>query len=127
MVGRANMNPKGTFFQTTFDGEPAPIELAGFRGRVTAPCPGRADNTVSLCLGEGCNKFKLSHPKNVGSCEACILFYDESGTFIGGHIFQPGDESDGINPKSNTFNVRFGCSPRCGGSAILEFDVTEFA
>ena len=64
------MNPKGTFFQTTFDGEPAPIELAGFRGRVTAPCPGRTDNTVSLCLGEGCNKFKLSRPKNVGSCEA---------------------------------------------------------
>jgi hypothetical protein len=120
------MDPKSIFFQTNFDGEPAPIELTGFRGRVTAPCPGRADNTVSLCLGEGCNKFKLSRPKNVGSCEAYVLFYDQSGTFIGGRILQPGDELESISPKSNTYNVRFGCSPRCGGSATLEFDVTEF-
>ena len=112
------MDIKGIFFRTTFDADLAPVEVFGFRGRVEAPCPGREDSTVSLCLGEGCNKFRLQRPTNIGTCEAYVLYYDKSGTFIGAYYREPGGGYKELNPPSNTFNVRFGCSPECG--------VTEF-
>src|SRR6266850_7176455 len=86
----SNMDIKGIFFRTTFDADLAPVEVFGFRGRVEAPCPGREDSTLSLCLGEGCNKFRLKRPTNIGTCEAYVLYYDKSGTFIGAYYREPG-------------------------------------
>ncbi|MFZ0711572.1 MAG: hypothetical protein WAM53_16155 [Terrimicrobiaceae bacterium] len=121
------MDVKGIFFQTTFEADLAPMGVFGLRGRIEAPCPGREDNTVSLCLGEGCHGFRLKRPKNIGTCEGYVLYYDQSGTFIGCYVLRSGQAFSELNPPSSTFNVRFGCSPECGGSAVLEFDVTDIA
>jgi hypothetical protein len=118
---------RGIFFQTSVDTDLAVADSAGFRARVAAPCPGSAQNTVTLCTGN-CSGFRLSHPKNVGTCEGYLLYYDQSGTFIGGILLPAGQQYESTNPPPpNTVYVKFGCSPKCGGSAILEYDVTDIS
>lgn len=121
------MNVKSVFFQTNLDEETVPTETLTLRGQIKAPCPGSKTNTVSLAIGEKANQFSLGRPKNIGTCEAYILFYDQTGTYLSHYVLQPGEEISGIYPPSNTFYVKFGCSPKCGGTAILEYDVTDIA
>ena len=67
------MDIKGIFFRTTFDADLAPVEVFGFRGRVKAPCPGREDSTVSLCLGEAAINFGSNARRTFGTCEDMFL------------------------------------------------------
>jgi hypothetical protein len=99
-----------------------PEQSAGFpKARVQAPCPGCFANTVVLLAGQDVLTGLLK-PKNVGSCQLHIVFYDSSGTFIGAYDFDPGEVWDDLLTfPSNTDVVRLGCAVGCSGTAILEY------
>ena len=121
------MDIKSVFFQTTLDDEVVQTEPVTFRGRVSAPCPGSNAKTKTLVMGEKANQFKVGNPKNIGTCEAYILFFDRTGTYIDHYTLQPGEKIDTVYPPGNAYYVKFGCSPECGGTAILEYDFTDYA
>ena len=114
------MNPTNAFFTSATDEEPAtPLDALTIRVRISAPCPGRESNTVRL----GGRNLRMGNPKNVGTCLAYILFYDANGTALRYWPLYPGDQRDGWQTwPPDASIIKFGCSPECGGTAILEFD-----
>jgi hypothetical protein len=98
--------------------EPAePLDYPSVLTRVSAPCPGRFENTVVLLRGKYVLQG-LRKPKNVGSC---LLHNDSTGTFIGTYHLQPGEEFSFLTFPSNTDVVRIGCARDCAGTAVLEY------
>ena len=118
------MDIKGIFFQTSVDDDIAPMEGVGMRQRVKALCPGNKANLVLVAKGAGCLEFLKRNLENVGKCTSFIVLYDETGTAIGAYELPAGKMlGRPSDAPSNTFFIKYGCDPKCGGDAILEFDM----
>jgi hypothetical protein len=119
-------NEHSLFFQQTEAGE-VPVAFAPtVRTRVTAPCPGRIDNIVTLSIGEDA-RGGISRPRNVGSCPLHLACFDQTGTFIGAIKLEPGEAVEWFQVPGNTHTIKFGCHKNCTGAAVLEYETANIA
>jgi hypothetical protein len=114
-------NEHNLFFQQAETGETPVYSFPTVRTRVSAPCPGRLDNIVTLISGDDAING-ISRPKNIGTCALHIACYEQNGTFVGSIKLDPGESLDWFQVPSNTRTIKFGCHKSCSGTAVLEYN-----
>ena len=109
------------FFQQTETGETPTYTVPTVRTRLSAPCPGKLDNIVTIISGDDA-RFGIMRPKNVGSCILHVACYDRNGIFIEALRLQPDEAQDRYRVPPNTHSIKIGCHRDCSGTAVLEYD-----
>lgn len=119
-------NEHSLFFPQTETGETPVYNYPTVRTRISAPCPGKLDNIITLVSGKDAI-YGISRPKNIGTCALHIAFYDQSGAFIGAVKMEPDESHEIIRPPNNTHTIKFGCNRACTGTAVLEYDTPNIS
>lgn len=91
------------FFQQTETGELPVSNSPTVRTRVSAECPGRLDNIVTVISGKDAIGG-IGRPKNVGNCPLHIAWYDQNGTFLGAIKLEPGETLEGFKFPEKTLD-----------------------